>query len=60
MANKPAPLPTFEPDRFYAVTLARSTSWKGKPLSPAHNPVKLRGDVAEALRADIRAAELKA
>ena len=59
MAKKPATLPTFEPDRFYAVNLARSTTWKGKPLSPAHNPILLRGDVAEALRADIRAAALK-
>ena len=41
MANKPATLPTFEADRFYAVNLARSTTWKGKPLSPAHNPCLL-------------------
>lgn len=51
----PKPAATFDPDRFYAVDLARSTSWKGKPLKRGQD-LQLRGDVCEALRADIAGA----
>jgi hypothetical protein len=51
-------LPAFEDDRFYAVDLARKTVWKGQNLSPAHNPMEFRGDVANALRDDIASAAL--
>ncbi|MDZ4371541.1 MAG: hypothetical protein U1C74_09000 [Phenylobacterium sp.] len=52
------PLPDFQPDRFYAVDLERKTVWNGRGLSPAHNPLELRGDVAQAVRADIAKARL--
>lgn len=58
--QKPAaqPLPeTFEPDRFYAVELARPTSWLGRDIRPGMD-LELRGQVCEALRADIAAAQL--
>lgn len=43
----------FEPDRFYAVDLARVVEWKGRPLYPGADAITLRGDVCEALRSDI-------
>lgn len=56
-AAAPDGLPQFEPDRFYAVDLARKTVWNGRPLLPAQN-LELRGDAAEGVRADIAAASL--
>ncbi|WP_337186692.1 hypothetical protein [Phenylobacterium sp.] len=53
----PAVPETFEPDRFYAVDLARPVPWRGRMLSPAHNPLELRGDVAQAVRDSIAAAK---
>ena len=50
-----AGLPEFEPDRFYAVDLARKTVWKGRNLLPADD-LQLRGDVCEAVKTDIAAA----
>lgn len=53
----PAPAVVYDPDRFYAVNLARSTEWKGKPLRRGRG-LELRGDVCEALRDDIAEATL--
>lgn len=56
-SNTPAArrLPEFKPDRFYAVDLARKTVWKGRNLLPADD-LQLRGDVCQAVAADIAAA----
>lgn len=48
---------TYEPTRFYAVDLARITSLKGRPLSPAHG-LELRGDACAEVDADIDQARL--
>lgn len=45
-------LPEFEPDRFYAVDLARKSHWKGRALLPADD-LQLRGDVCAAIAGDI-------
>lgn len=62
MTRKPAPpaaaLPDFEDGRFYAVDLARLTPWKRQVLSPAHNPITMRGDVARAVQENIGSATL--
>lgn len=53
----PPPAAVYDPDRFYAVTLKRPTTWKGRPLTRRED-LELRGDVCEALREDIAEAVL--